>query len=136
MGSIIAVSPFLESLAALGGPSASPATKLMRAQILTANRRGHYVKLSTEFLRRRICHAARYGHIADGYAECSRCGTQAKLADWVAAAEWTEKECRDVWGQHERRVYHEYLAYLLPCPGEQYAADIAASAALPDSGRR
>lgn len=136
MGSMIVVDQWLSTMAEKKGHYATVATKLLRTQILVANRLGHEIPLSTEYLRRRILHAARYGSIAECTVLCAHCGTQATLTNWVAVADLDLTERRAAWRELRQRVDKERLSYMLPCPGEGYRSDVARTDALPGVGKR
>jgi hypothetical protein len=136
MGSLIIADPWLETLAAMGDRQKAIAGRLIRMQTLAYNRIGHELRFSTEYLRRRITHSARYGALAECVVVCHHCGTQATLANWEAVALLSMEERRAAWRELRRNVDKERLAYMVPCPGAGYASDVAASDALPGIGKR
>lgn len=131
MGDVIGVSPWLVTLSRKGMPYAPVAQKVMRTQLLTPRRGGHSLELDTEYIRRRVCHAARWGHIADVMVTCTRCGVQAKLANWFDAALLDDHGRQAILEDKRVHLPVEILAYLRPCPGEVYRAAIAESPGLP-----
>lgn len=100
------------------------ATVLLRAQVRTYNRTGHYIDLSGEHMRRKILNAARWGRVAAWPANCKRCGWAAPLTLWVMAANRevvdNDRVLRDLYSDR----YPEDTAFLRPCPGEQMARDM------------
>lgn len=131
MGSTLVADGWLLELAKSGDRQAPVATKLLRMQATVAARTAHLVPLSSEYLRRRIFHAARYGHIASAWVACANCGTQATLQNWVDCGLATPEERAALLAEFKGKLPPETLAYYRYCPGGDYAADIAASERLP-----
>jgi hypothetical protein len=136
VGSMILSDPWLTTLAGVSPRHLLIAQRLTRMQILAYNRLGHELPLSTEFLRRRITHSAKYGCLPEVAVVCANCGTQAPLCNWEAAALLDLVERRAAWRELRTKVDKERLAYMLPCPGAGYASDVARSDTLPGIGRR
>lgn len=127
MGAVIVGSPWLLELGDRGDKFARAAASCLRAQIMMHRRTGHLLDLDSYQVRQSITHSAAWGRVARVPVRCLRCNTVANLTEWVACAEWS-REYHSTMAMQARVQFrpHDYL-YMQPCPGEQVAADLAAS---------
>lgn len=134
MGSLILGEAWLLQLAEQSASTRRIAARLLRMQILTANRSGHVLYLGWEPYRDQIADATHWGKVAGLVVECADCHCQAVLHQWETAALLTSAGRKTLW-QSQRPLYpRAVLAYLAKCPGSVVAGLLASSPALPKKG--
>lgn len=124
MGSLICVSPWLHDLSLRDKASRAVAVRIMRAQILIEKRQGHVLQLDTEYARRAITYAARYGRVARVQVECARCRWQAWLGDWVRGVDLTPNERQAIIDSIETERDLFRWVFLRKCAGDRLAAEL------------
>lgn len=131
MGGVMVGDPWLLTLAQGSDPERKIGTRLLRLQILTGNRTGHILDLSSEYVRRKIRQASRYGSMSGVMVRCIRCGWQAKLTDWDTAIQLAPAVKERLLLAAVGSKHPEDWAYMRDCPGEEYARDILEITSLP-----
>lgn len=122
---------WITTMADRGGLYATVAAKLHAMVLFTDSATGHQLVLESEYLRRRVLQAARFGHMPQSMLPCAACGCQALFADWFATAFWSDADREMALQDLRVFVAKEVTAYMRACPGAQYAADVAESPHLP-----
>jgi hypothetical protein len=135
MGQLMAPEDWMVRVAQTDQARSKVMWRLVRMQILTANKVGHVVFLGSEYHRRAILHSARHGRVARVVGTCSRCQTQAWLSDWIRACIMMEAERNDAVAQAIAEGRKWQTAFLLACPGAQYNDDIMSLASTPAEER-
>jgi hypothetical protein len=128
-------SQWLLELAKLGENQSKVARQLIRLQALSYNRLRHEPELDTEYVRRRVVSSARWGHLADVTIYCRICGCQASLSYWYRGLTLPDSERLALLADRRLKEAPEWTAYLRPCPGAEYAEDIARTESLPSTRR-
>lgn len=117
MGALIVSSGWLLDLASVGENQRIVAHKVMRAQILNRRRRGHVMNVDTEYVRRRIAHAARGGYVPNIIVECAVCRWDAWLADWIKVCDLKQDQIDRILGEMEDTDMSILSQFMRRCPG-------------------
>jgi hypothetical protein len=127
---------WISAMADRGGLYATVAAKLHAMVLFTDASTRHQLAIESEYLRRRVLAAARWGHMPQAMLPCSACGCQALFADWFASAFMAAADREMALLDLRGSTPIEVTAYMRDCPGQQYAADVAASPYLPTPRRQ
>lgn len=124
MGTELIGDHWLTLLIMPGAPTCKPASTLLRTQVLTHNRTGHYIAFGAEFPRKQILSAAAKGNLPKCYVRCWRCEAVAWLSDWVAGAALTKEQRADRITQAIATGQANRIEFLQPCSGSRYLDDL------------